>query len=210
MYNKLRYDSMPSPLTSPSCSNTGIFERDVEIGNQQQRENPEEFELTVWHEHSNAVVPNPRDTGIFPKEVLTALEHDGDAIAQAAMQWEHGYLAPIDCASVDSNQSICRICHSGESSERLLNPCKCDGSVKWIHQTCLLKWLRECGMANCELCGEGYKFKWIGSRNMLRVSLTIKFILQSLGYRSMPRDIDADLFLKPIDTILCSSMLTFF
>ncbi len=42
------------------------------------------------------------------------------------------------------NQSrICRICLSEESSssDPLINPCKCSGSMEWIHLECLRKWL---------------------------------------------------------------------
>lgn len=34
----------------------------------------------------------------------------------------------------------------------LLNPCRCDGSVRHTHQHCLLKWISERGSWTCELC----------------------------------------------------------
>nr|XP_025861510.1 E3 ubiquitin-protein ligase MARCH11 [Vulpes vulpes] len=34
----------------------------------------------------------------------------------------------------------------------LLNPCRCDGSVRYTHQLCLLKWISERGSWTCELC----------------------------------------------------------
>ncbi|TDH06297.1 hypothetical protein EPR50_G00132240 [Perca flavescens] len=34
----------------------------------------------------------------------------------------------------------------------LLNPCRCDGSVRYTHQHCLLKWISERGCWTCELC----------------------------------------------------------
>lgn len=34
----------------------------------------------------------------------------------------------------------------------LLNPCRCDGSVRHTHQRCLLKWISERGCWTCELC----------------------------------------------------------
>jgi len=34
----------------------------------------------------------------------------------------------------------------------LLNPCRCDGSVRYTHQLCLLKWISEKGSWTCELC----------------------------------------------------------
>uniref|UniRef100_A0ABI7YYA1 RING-type E3 ubiquitin transferase n=1 Tax=Felis catus TaxID=9685 RepID=A0ABI7YYA1_FELCA len=40
---------------------------------------------------------------------------------------------------------------SGNKGE-LLNPCRCDGSVRYTHQLCLLKWISERGSWTCELC----------------------------------------------------------
>nr|XP_020636966.1 E3 ubiquitin-protein ligase MARCH11 [Pogona vitticeps] len=37
-------------------------------------------------------------------------------------------------------------------SGELLNPCRCDGSVRYTHQLCLLKWISERGSWTCELC----------------------------------------------------------
>uniref|UniRef100_A0A803JIE5 RING-type E3 ubiquitin transferase n=1 Tax=Xenopus tropicalis TaxID=8364 RepID=A0A803JIE5_XENTR len=43
--------------------------------------------------------------------------------------------------------------YSGE----LLNPCRCDGSVRYTHQLCLLKWISERGSWTCELCCYRYQ-----------------------------------------------------
>uniref|UniRef100_H3AQI3 RING-type E3 ubiquitin transferase n=2 Tax=Latimeria chalumnae TaxID=7897 RepID=H3AQI3_LATCH len=39
----------------------------------------------------------------------------------------------------------------------LLNPCRCDGSVRYTHQQCLLKWISERGSWTCELCSYRYQ-----------------------------------------------------
>lgn len=41
----------------------------------------------------------------------------------------------------------------------LMNPCRCDGSVRYTHQQCLLKWISERGCWTCELCC--YRFQVI-------------------------------------------------
>uniref|UniRef100_A0A147AYW4 RING-type E3 ubiquitin transferase n=1 Tax=Fundulus heteroclitus TaxID=8078 RepID=A0A147AYW4_FUNHE len=46
----------------------------------------------------------------------------------------------------------CRICFQGAEQGELLNPCRCDGSVRYTHQQCLLKWISERGCWTCELC----------------------------------------------------------
>uniref|UniRef100_A0A8C6VV70 RING-type E3 ubiquitin transferase n=2 Tax=Nothobranchius TaxID=28779 RepID=A0A8C6VV70_NOTFU len=53
----------------------------------------------------------------------------------------------------------CRICFQGAEQGDLLNPCRCDGSVRYTHQQCLLKWISERGCWTCELCC--YRFQVI-------------------------------------------------
>ena len=40
------------------------------------------------------------------------------------------------------NKNICRICYGEESNDEnpLISPCKCNGSMKYIHYKCLKKW----------------------------------------------------------------------
>uniref|UniRef100_A0A4W3IGC6 RING-type E3 ubiquitin transferase n=1 Tax=Callorhinchus milii TaxID=7868 RepID=A0A4W3IGC6_CALMI len=39
-----------------------------------------------------------------------------------------------------------------ETIGELLSPCRCDGSVRYSHQPCLLKWISERGSWSCEIC----------------------------------------------------------
>jgi len=52
----------------------------------------------------------------------------------------------IDCAVVDqtSNENLCKVCWSNEQTPEnpLLNSCKCDGTVRFIHYECLKQWLK--------------------------------------------------------------------
>ena len=47
----------------------------------------------------------------------------------------------------------CRICR--EKGGELIAPCKCAGSLRWVHRTCLEKWLsvRTTDKSTCEICG---------------------------------------------------------
>ena len=39
-------------------------------------------------------------------------------------------------------ESECRVCRdTATESEPLLSPCKYDGSIKFVHESCLLRWL---------------------------------------------------------------------
>ncbi|CAD8140995.1 unnamed protein product [Paramecium octaurelia] len=75
-------------------------------------------------------------------------------------------------SKADSNEQ-CRICLGNtQSSNPLLNPCKCSGSLKYIHLECMKRWLKELTSASrsseksetylwnllkCEICQEPYK-----------------------------------------------------
>ena len=87
----------------------------------------------------------------------------------------------------------CRICLQ-ITNEPLVSPCKCKGSLSFIHTSCLKSWLltHENPPSTCELCRSpyqislSYKFKcrlsskiWVP---LLLISLTILSILSSLIY----------------------------
>ena len=54
-------------------------------------------------------------------------------------------------------KKICRICYNENEQNNLINPCKCKGTMKWVHKKCLLKWLDISKKTNCQQCK--YKFK---------------------------------------------------
>lgn len=50
----------------------------------------------------------------------------------------------------------CRICHCTESPSsgliKLISPCHCSGSLKYVHHSCLQHWLDATNSQRCELC----------------------------------------------------------
>lgn len=53
----------------------------------------------------------------------------------------------------------CRICRSeGTPEEPLFYPCKCSGSIKFVHQDCLMEWLSHSNKKHCELCKTPFRF----------------------------------------------------
>jgi len=47
--------------------------------------------------------------------------------------------------------SVCRVCHGEEEVERpLFHPCNCSGSIKYIHQDCLVEWFKVSKKEHCE------------------------------------------------------------
>ena len=58
---------------------------------------------------------------------------------------------------------FCKICFETNNTidNKLIHPCKCDGSIKFVHEKCILKWLNQTIEPNkvCEICKYEYKLK---------------------------------------------------
>ena len=60
---------------------------------------------------------------------------------------------------VTAELPICRICScEAAEGEPLFSPCKCSGSMKYIHQECLVAWLAHSKKQLCEFCGIPFQF----------------------------------------------------
>ncbi|XP_049564989.1 E3 ubiquitin-protein ligase MARCHF1 isoform X2 [Orcinus orca] len=52
-----------------------------------------------------------------------------------------------------STQDICRICHcEGDEGSPLITPCRCTGTLRFVHQACLHQWIKSSDTRCCELC----------------------------------------------------------
>ncbi|KAM4750567.1 uncharacterized protein marchf1 isoform 2-T2 [Anableps anableps] len=55
--------------------------------------------------------------------------------------------------SDDSELEVCRICHcEGDDDCPLITPCRCTGSLSFVHQGCLNQWIKSSDTRCCELC----------------------------------------------------------
>ena len=54
----------------------------------------------------------------------------------------------------------CRICLEDGLEEQLISPCSCDGTSKWVHESCLQRWREETvgrdSSRRCEICRAYY------------------------------------------------------
>lgn len=56
-------------------------------------------------------------------------------------------------------EQICKVCRTeGTPDHPLFYPCKCRGSIKYVHQDCLEQWIRHSKTTKCELCKHSYRF----------------------------------------------------
>lgn len=85
-------------------------------------------------------------------------------------------------ASLESPQTddICRVCRCEGSPDRpLFHPCICTGSIKFIHQECLVQWLRYSKKEFCELCNYRFSFTPIYSPDMPK-RIPLRLVLSGL------------------------------
>lgn len=98
-----------------------------------------------------------------PKNTKTTLKLEDDEKSRMSKR------SKLSKRSKNSNKSIltatkaCRICYEPESEDlKLLQPCKCEGSMKYIHEECLKHWLdsNKKGLF-CEICKAKFHIKFI-------------------------------------------------
>ena len=98
------------------------------------------------------------------------------------------------------NISICRICFESETSNynnddtrmnRMICPCKCNGSIKWIHRLCLDEWIRQSRNMICPQCRHTYECRqevitpwifWLSTHSMW-ISILFFCILYTFHFR---------------------------
>ncbi|CAH8329433.1 unnamed protein product [Eruca vesicaria subsp. sativa] len=71
-------------------------------------------------------------------------------------------------------ENVCRICRNpGDADNPLRYPCACSGSIKFVHEDCLLQWLSYCKARHCEVCKESFSFSPLYAENApTRLSFT--------------------------------------
>ncbi|XP_064599110.1 E3 ubiquitin-protein ligase MARCHF6-like [Liolophura sinensis] len=80
----------------------------------------------------------------------------------------------------EGQTDICRVCRCESAPDRpLFHPCVCTGSIRYIHQDCLVQWLKYSRKEYCELCKHRFAFTPIYSPDMPK-RLPVKDILGGL------------------------------
>ncbi|KAH9109938.1 hypothetical protein LEN26_013905 [Aphanomyces euteiches] len=56
----------------------------------------------------------------------------------------------------------CRVCRGeAEPHRRLFAPCKCSGSIRYVHSDCLMEWLTFAKRETCDLCSHTFAFRQV-------------------------------------------------
>ncbi|XP_043709481.1 probable E3 ubiquitin ligase SUD1 [Telopea speciosissima] len=110
---------------------------------------------------------------------VPATPHDGqrDDYGSISVQSSEGPsyspLSPADNNDVASKydededeEDVCRICRNpGDAENPLRYPCACSGSIKFVHQDCLLQWLNHSNARQCEVCKHAFSFSPVYAEN---------------------------------------------
>lgn len=93
-----------------------------------------------------------------------AASERSNAIARA---WERAFPAQQQqeeqhpAAQEEEDERICRVCFCGEEAGRLFVPCRCRGSMKYVHPHCLNEWrttsVNVRSYHYCDQCGYRYQ-----------------------------------------------------
>lgn len=93
-------------------------------------------------------------------------------------------LHPVTSANEDA---MCRVCHCEATDEEpLYCPCLCKGSIKYIHESCLLQWMKAKSISKCELCGHKIQFSPVladGAPSSLSKMVALRLVIGSLATR---------------------------
>src|SRR5690349_13211289 len=48
--------------------------------------------------------------------------------------------------------ATCRICHEDDKPKKMIKPCKCSGSVAFVHFDCIKSWIESSQKIDCCMC----------------------------------------------------------
>eukprot|EP00899_Mesostigma_viride_P028475 jgi/Mesvir1/8812/Mv02713-RA.1 len=106
---------------------------------------------------------------------------------------ENGNLG-ADADEPPSEGRMCRICHGGQDEGRLISPCKCTGSIRFVHVQCLQQWQalspNSKSFYECDTCKFKYRYartslaRVVGSKLVLHVAtlFLLVCIMFMVGY----------------------------
>ncbi|CAL1410132.1 unnamed protein product [Linum trigynum] len=92
------------------------------------------------------------------------IEKDGASSSPPSMSVVAAAAARYD--DDEDEEDVCRICRNpGDAENPLRYPCACSGSIKFVHQDCLLQWLNHSNARQCEVCKHPFSFSPVYAEN---------------------------------------------
>ncbi|KAK4848366.1 hypothetical protein QYF36_012124 [Acer negundo] len=105
-----------------------------------------------------------------PPEASTSSASDSSASIGVAVKRDEVQrsLSRFEVADEEEEEEedVCRICRNpGDADNPLRYPCACSGSIKFVHQDCLLQWLNHSNARQCEVCKHAFSFSPVYAEN---------------------------------------------
>ncbi|XP_062964575.1 E3 ubiquitin-protein ligase MARCHF1 isoform X1 [Cynocephalus volans] len=85
---------------------------------------------------------------------ILAVTKNSKSMDDAGLQGNNSVQKPpATCEDGSDNLEVCRICHcEGDEESPLITPCRCTGTLRFVHQSCLHQWIKSSDTRCCELC----------------------------------------------------------
>lgn len=126
---------------------------------------PVDRQQSVKREPSSAPTPSPTQAppGSYPREDYGGGESETKQHDRAQKAEEPDVKVKSE-PEHSADERTCRICFSPEApEEKLISPCKCRGTSKWIHIDCLNQWRNHSqnskSFYRCDQCHYEYSFR---------------------------------------------------
>ncbi|KAI3854524.1 hypothetical protein MKW92_008206 [Papaver armeniacum] len=130
----------------------------MEIAIEQSKSNEEEEKREKGIEGSSSSSTSSCNSTITTEETTTTTAESTSTTTSGNMP--DGYIDD------DDDEDVCRICRNpGETDNPLRYPCACSGSIKFVHQDCLLQWLNHSNARQCEVCKHPFSFSPVYAEN---------------------------------------------
>lgn len=123
------------------------------------------------------------------------------------------------CKKLDQDP-FCRICHEDKSCGKLISPCKCKGTLRFMHEECLNKWMKVKIGSDCEICGSFMSVKRDNHLNeviiivmtviLLLASATALYVLLRVHHYSGERIVLCLIFLLSFVTLILSGLIIYY
>ncbi|KAL9651699.1 hypothetical protein ABK040_009314 [Willaertia magna] len=99
-----------------------------------------------------------------------AIENNNNGFSELIQQEEEKEKKEEEKEEDDTEipeDALCRICKQPHAEDNpLFHPCKCSGSIKYIHEDCLFQWMKHSGRGKiCEICKHEFKFAKVYSEH---------------------------------------------
>ncbi|GLU03229.1 hypothetical protein SLE2022_204370 [Rubroshorea leprosula] len=114
------------------------------------------------------------DASASTSSAADSVNSSSPSATSASVKEEIASSSPVSLAAAvavkyeveEEEEDVCRICRNpGDADNPLRYPCACSGSIKFVHQDCLLQWLNHSNARQCEVCKHAFSFSPVYADN---------------------------------------------